>query len=81
MSDDVKSPDVSRALDKIHVEHALGSMKRSEALQKNKCQMCGKDASSFNDDASKKEYLLTAWCQSCQDEYWNYEASASGVDE
>ena len=26
----------------------------------------------INDDASKRECLLTAWCQSCQDEYWNY---------
>ena len=76
MSDDEKTPNVSRALDKIHVEHKLGSMKRSEALQKNKCQMCGKDAVEFKDDASKREYLLTAWCQSCQDEYYNYNEGA-----
>jgi len=43
---------------------------RGEALKQKRCCKCGKEATKFKDELSKKEYNLTAWCQSCQDEYY-----------
>lgn len=51
--------------DKLSLE--IGKLSRSEALSKNKCQNCAQDITGFKDDASRREYNLTAWCQSCQD--------------
>ena len=45
-------------------------MKRSEALRLQKCAKCGTEAKDFKDEASVREYKLTAWCQSCQDEFF-----------
>jgi hypothetical protein len=63
--EDQKAPAIIEMLD-VH----LGSMTRSKALKENKCQGCGKDALEFKNEVSRKEYLLTAWCQACQDAFW-----------
>ena len=34
------------------------------------CVKCGRDASKFKDEVSIKEYLITKFCQKCQDEYY-----------
>ena len=44
--------------------------KRSDAHNKKTCAKCGGDATKFRDELSKKEYTLTAWCQSCQDAFF-----------
>ena len=50
-------------------------MSRSAALESNRCARCGADASpsTFRNDISRKEYTLTAWCQSCQDDFFGGE--------
>ena len=45
-------------------------MKRSAAMNTQKCSKCGQDAIKFRDRLSEKEYRLTAWCQSCQDDFF-----------
>jgi uncharacterized CHY-type Zn-finger protein len=37
------------------------------AIQNKKCVICGKDANTFRDALSKKEYGISGLCQECQD--------------
>ena len=43
---------------------------RSVSLAKagNQCVCCGKSATEFRDEISKREYAITTLCQHCQDE-------------
>ena len=43
---------------------------RSVSLAKagNQCVCCGKGATEFRDEISKREYQITSLCQKCQDE-------------
>ena len=43
---------------------------RSVSLAKagNQCVCCGKSATEFRDEISKREYQITSLCQKCQDE-------------
>ena len=43
---------------------------RSVSLAKagNQCVCCGKAATEFRDEISKREYQITSLCQKCQDE-------------
>ena len=43
---------------------------RSVSLAKagNQCVCCGKNATEFRDEISKREYQITSLCQKCQDE-------------
>ena len=45
---------------------------RSVSLAKaaNQCVGCGKNATEFRDDISKREYAITTLCQHCQDEMY-----------
>lgn len=66
-----KSPGLEALLDALSTDIAQPEgMSRSTALEKRQCAMCGKDAKVFRDDVSTREYLLTAWCQACQDEFY-----------
>ena len=68
-----KSPSIEALLDSLSLKIAkpgLG-MSRSSALEKQRCAQCGGKVSSFRDETSAREYLLTAWCQACQDEYFD----------
>lgn len=40
---------------------------RSEALASQTCVMCGKAASEFRDEESRREYAISGICQECQD--------------
>jgi len=43
---------------------------RSVSLAKagNQCVCCGKNATEFRDEISKREYQISTLCQACQDE-------------
>jgi hypothetical protein len=43
---------------------------RSVSLAKagNQCVCCGKSATEFRDEVSKREYRISSLCQTCQDE-------------
>jgi hypothetical protein len=41
-----------------------------EAKAKGICAKCGKDATVFTDECSKREYGITQWCQICQDGFF-----------
>ena len=46
---------------------------RSHSLAKagNQCVSCGKSATEFRDERSKKEYNISSMCQICQDEVFS----------
>lgn len=49
---------------------ASKGMIRSKALKENKCASCERDATGFDNEKSKEEYALSAWCQACQDNFF-----------
>jgi hypothetical protein len=70
---DEKNPFLATLLNEVSASmaKAKGSgMARSDALAQSKCASCSGDATTFRDDASKREYPLTAWCQKCQDNFF-----------
>ena len=73
MATDEKNPFLAMLLNEVSTSMAKTSgkgMARSDALAQDKCARCGGDAADFRDDASKREYSLTAWCQGCQDHFF-----------
>ena len=46
---------------------------RSHSLAKagNQCVCCGKSATDFRDERSKREYNISSLCQICQDEVFS----------
>lgn len=46
---------------------------RSVSLAKagNQCVCCGKNATEFRDEISKREYRISSLCQHCQDEMFD----------
>ena len=45
-------------------------MGRKEAHQRSMCCKCGGDAKKFKNAVSIKEYKITGWCQTCQDDFY-----------
>ncbi len=43
---------------------------RVKSIKENKCVFCGRDATEFRDELSKKEFSISGICQSCQDSIW-----------
>jgi len=69
--EDNKAKSISDLLDVVSGDIAQKTgMSRSEALAQDKCARCGGDAKEFRNEASRKEYPLTAWCQGCQDDFF-----------
>ena len=69
----MKHPVFEALLDRLSDDMAKTKgtgMKRSVAQKVQKCSKCGGDATKFKDALSRKEYTLTAWCQSCQDDFF-----------
>ena len=53
------------------IEDLLTSMtgiSRQEALEKEICVWCKKPIVNFRDELSMREYTISGFCQSCQDE-------------
>jgi hypothetical protein len=46
---------------------------RNLALAAGQCVKCGTYDLNFRDEPSQREYKLTVWCQSCQDEFFGVE--------
>ena len=68
-----KNETIKDILDKLSEDIAKvkgSGMKRSVAMTVQRCSKCGKDATKFKDKLSEKEYKLTAWCQTCQDDFF-----------
>ena len=40
---------------------------RTQSIVSNVCVSCGKPATKFKDQLSKKEYTISGFCQKCQD--------------
>lgn len=41
---------------------------RTNAIKSDVCVFCGKPATEFRDELSKREYAISGLCQRCQDE-------------
>ena len=73
MATDEKHPRLIALLNMVSgtiAESRGQGMSRTSALEQSKCSSCGGDATTFRNDASKREYSLTAWCQKCQDNFF-----------
>jgi len=44
------------------------TMGRTTAIKSDTCATCGKPATQFKDDLSRREYTISGMCQACQDE-------------
>lgn len=41
--------------------------KRVDSIKADVCSWCGKPATDFTDDLSRREYSISGFCQACQD--------------
>ena len=48
-----------------------GGRSRRSYIHANKCVRCGRDASQFIDEVSRKEFAISGWCQHCQNEMFD----------
>ena len=57
-------------LEQFKEELSMVMFGRSVSLAKagNQCVCCGKNADTFRDEISRKEYKISCLCQECQDE-------------
>jgi hypothetical protein len=62
-------------LDQLKEDIAMESFGRSRTLclAAGQCVKCGTHDLNFRDEPSAREFKLTAWCQSCQDEFFGVE--------
>ena len=65
-----KSEQIKKLLDFLSMEIGTSNISRTTAKSQSKCCKCGGDASVFKDELSKREYKLTGWCQTCQDDFF-----------
>ena len=61
LSATLKHPQIEEMLSK------LTGLSRVGAVHEASCVTCGGEARIFRDDLSRKEYTISAMCQSCQD--------------
>ncbi len=69
-----KNKVMTSILDAMSMRMAKNSgvgIKRSSALKAKKCVLCGKDATKFTDELSKKEFKISGMCQTCQDNFFD----------
>ncbi len=64
----IKSTEVVEILDEMSL--TLFGRSRSLAMAGNGCVKCGKPSTDFRDEVSRKEYTITGFCQTCQDEFY-----------
>jgi hypothetical protein len=57
-----KSPEIDALL-----KSSFGINRRKSILN-NRCVFCGKQATEFTDEISKREFSISGICQKCQDE-------------
>jgi hypothetical protein len=59
-----KNPNIEKLIDSINPS----GRNRVDSIEADICTWCGKTATEFRDMLSKKEYTISGFCQSCQDE-------------
>jgi len=62
-------------LEQLKEDICMKSFGRSRklALAAGQCVKCGTYDLDFRDEPSQREYKLTVWCQSCQDDFFGVE--------
>ena len=60
-----KSESLDRTLEAM--SSILFGVGRKESITRDTCVSCKEDASTFNDDLSRKEFTISGLCQPCQD--------------
>ena len=72
MKDEIQPSYKAPAIDALLSEIIFNGKDRVTCIKEGKCLTCddahGIIASSFRDDVSRKEYAISAMCQSCQDD-------------
>jgi len=63
-----KSPSIDQYLEKESKQ--LYGRSRKESILSDICVKCGEDASMFENDLYVKEYVLSGFCQKCQDSFF-----------
>ena len=58
-----KHPDIENLLQHINPS----GRNRADSIRQNVCSWCGKQATEFRDDLSRREYTISGFCQECQD--------------
>jgi uncharacterized CHY-type Zn-finger protein len=66
MNDTPKAPEVENFLNELSIN--LFGRYRSLAKAGKSCVSCGKPATEFKDELSRKEYNISGLCQNCQNE-------------
>ena len=61
-----KSSEMEGWIDKL--SNQMVGRTRTSSIRTNKCSWCGKDALEFRDKLSAKEYIISGFCQACQDD-------------
>tara|TARA_B100001029_G_scaffold179043_1_gene187201 strand:+ start:1355 stop:1573 length:219 start_codon:yes stop_codon:yes gene_type:complete len=71
MSNQIEKEKKSEVIEKMleEVSKHLGTP-RSIAFKTGVCVMCSKEATSFRDAMSEREYSISGMCQECQDNIW-----------
>jgi len=58
-----KSPEMEKLIDAFNPS----GRKRVDSIKSGICAWCGKQATKFRDELSRKEYTISGFCQDCQD--------------
>lgn len=66
MSDETKSTKMENFLNELSL--SLFGRSRSLAKAGKGCVSCGKSATTFRDELSRREYEISGLCQDCQDQ-------------
>lgn len=54
--------------------------KRVDSIKQDTCAWCGKPATEFRDELSRKEYTISGFCQDCQDKTFGKSEPEAEVD-
>ncbi len=65
----MKHPKIINALDIVSQE--FFGRPRKISIEDAKCAVCGREALSFRDELSAKEFDISGLCQTCQDKTFN----------
>jgi len=65
-----KSAERDKLIEALSIFVGTSNLSRRQAHKKSACCKCGGDAKKFKDSVSVKEYSITGWCQTCQDDFY-----------
>lgn len=51
----------------------LAGHSRAASVRLDTCNLCGKEATNFRDDRSRREFSISGMCQACQDKVFGVE--------